>query len=167
MDVVYLDFSKAFHTIFHSVLLEKLAAWDLDGWTCQWIKSCLVVRPREWWGMELSLVGSWSLVVFSRPQYLGQFCFKAIINDLDVVIECILSKFADTTRSDGSVDLLKGRKALQTDLDKINVPRTSARGSVRQSAGSCSWIAATPCSATGWGQSDLRTVQQKGLGCDG
>lgn len=116
MDVVYLDFSKAFHTIFHSVLLEKLAAWDLDGWTLQWIKSWLVVRPREWWGMELSLVGSW----FPRAQYLGQSCFNAIIIDLDVGIECILSKFADTTRSDGSVDLLKGRKVLQTDLDKLN-----------------------------------------------
>lgn len=143
MDVVYLDFSKAFHTIFHSVLLEKLAAWDLDGWTCQWIKSCLVVRPREWWGMELSRVGSWSLVVFSRPQYLGQFCFKTIINDLDMVIECILSKFADTTRSDGSVDLLKGRKALQTDLDKLN--QCAKDKCTRFSKAKC-WVLLLDCS---------------------
>ncbi|GAB0182508.1 mitochondrial enolase superfamily member 1 [Grus japonensis] len=31
VDVVYLDFSKAFDTVSHSVLLEKLAAHALDG----------------------------------------------------------------------------------------------------------------------------------------
>ncbi|GAB0177573.1 mitochondrial enolase superfamily member 1 [Grus japonensis] len=33
VDVVYLDFSKAFDTISHSILLEKLAAHSLDGHT--------------------------------------------------------------------------------------------------------------------------------------
>jgi len=32
-DVVYLYFSKAFETVSHSTLLEKLAAHDLDGCT--------------------------------------------------------------------------------------------------------------------------------------
>ncbi|KAK4825741.1 hypothetical protein QYF61_002180 [Mycteria americana] len=32
VDVVYLDFRKAFGTISHSILLEKLAAHGLDGW---------------------------------------------------------------------------------------------------------------------------------------
>jgi len=33
VDVVYQDFSKAFDIIFHSILLEKLAAHGLDGCT--------------------------------------------------------------------------------------------------------------------------------------
>ena len=32
VDVVYLEFSKAFDTVPHSNLLEKLAAHGLDGW---------------------------------------------------------------------------------------------------------------------------------------
>ncbi|KAF1431540.1 hypothetical protein FQV24_0014484, partial [Spheniscus mendiculus] len=36
VDVVYLDFSKAFDAISHSILLEKLAAHGLDRWTLRW-----------------------------------------------------------------------------------------------------------------------------------
>ena len=36
VDVVYLDFSKAFDTVSHSILLEKLAAHGLDGCTLRW-----------------------------------------------------------------------------------------------------------------------------------
>jgi len=39
VDVVYLDFSKAFHTAPYSILLEKLAAHGLDECTLRWIKN--------------------------------------------------------------------------------------------------------------------------------
>jgi len=48
VDVVYLDFSKAFDTIPHSTLLEKLAAHGLDGCTLCWVKNWLN-KPRELW----------------------------------------------------------------------------------------------------------------------
>jgi len=38
VDVVYLDFSKAFDTVSHSILLEKSAAHDLDEYVLRWIK---------------------------------------------------------------------------------------------------------------------------------
>ena len=41
VDVAYLDFSKAFDTISHSILLEKLAAHGLDRCTLCWVKSWL------------------------------------------------------------------------------------------------------------------------------
>ncbi|TRZ09048.1 hypothetical protein HGM15179_018057 [Zosterops borbonicus] len=37
VDVVYLDFSKAFDTVSYHILLEKLAAYGLDGCTVHWV----------------------------------------------------------------------------------------------------------------------------------
>jgi len=41
VDVVYWDFSNAFDTVPHSILLEKPAADGLDGCTLCWIKNWL------------------------------------------------------------------------------------------------------------------------------
>ena len=38
VDVVYLDFSKAFDTVPYDILVEKLAAHGLDGHMLRWVK---------------------------------------------------------------------------------------------------------------------------------
>lgn len=45
MYIVYLNFSKVFDIISHNVLLEKLAAYGLDGGTLGWVKSCVWQSP--------------------------------------------------------------------------------------------------------------------------
>ena len=44
VDVVYLDFSKVFDTVSHSILLQKLAARGLDRYTLGWVRNWLEGR---------------------------------------------------------------------------------------------------------------------------
>ena len=43
VDMVYLDFSKAFDTVPHDILMEKLAANGVDGHMLRWVKHWLNV----------------------------------------------------------------------------------------------------------------------------
>ena len=52
VDVVYLDFTKAFDVVSHRLLLGKLSARGLDRYTLLWVANWLEAVLNGWWLME-------------------------------------------------------------------------------------------------------------------
>ena len=118
VDVVYLDFAKAFDKVDHTILLNKLHAIGIRGKIYSWIEAFLTNRTQQ---VKVGDHLSDSVQVTSGiPQgsVLGPLLFIIMMLDIDKDLQdAFLSSFADDTR------LCSGNRhnVLQRELEKMYI----------------------------------------------
>jgi hypothetical protein len=121
MDVIFLDFAKAFDKVPRERLLEKLKAHRIRGKTLAWIRNWLTGRKQR--VVLNGKYSTWAEVLSGVPQgsVLGPILFLIFINDLDddaMFIE-LLKKFADDTKLGHTATTPEDRETLQLALDNL------------------------------------------------
>jgi len=119
LDVLYLDFSKAFDTVPHCRLTSKLQAHGIQGSVLEWITDFLTGRKQR-----VSINGSlseWLPVRSGIPQgsVLGPVLFIIYINDLPDLVKNFAMLFADDTKIYAQVNNEYEHRSLQDDLSRL------------------------------------------------
>ena len=118
--MVMLDLQKAFDTVNHSILLDKLRAIGFDCTSLNWMRSYLEGREQV---VDINGTMSSSLPVscgVPQGSILGPLLFLLYINDMNAACNCKLFLFADDSALlISGEDKLQVEEALSSELSKI------------------------------------------------
>lgn len=121
LDLIYLDFAKAFDKVPFLRLLKKLEVHGIRGDLLNWVKTWLSNR-RQRVGVDGEYSG-WAEVCSGVPQgsVLGPILFLIYINDIDLGLISKISKFADDSKLLNSVKNSEGVDEIRRDLKNLEV----------------------------------------------
>ena len=119
VDIIYLDFKKAFDKVPHQRLLLNLKAHGIGNGMINWIEKWLIDRRQR--VVVDGEVSNWKSVLSGVPQgsVLEPILFLIYINDLDDDITSKLLNFADDTKVFRKIKGDADRQHLQDDLNKL------------------------------------------------
>ena len=137
VDVVFLDFSKAFDKVNHAVLLQKLCNFGISGSLLQWCESYLSNRRQR--VVLDGISSSWSDVSSGVPQssLLGPLFFVIFISDLPEVVlpGSTIALYADDCKCSRIIDTAGDLELFQQDLN--NLHQWSVRNSMNFNVKKC------------------------------
>ena len=120
IDVIYMDYAKAFDKVAHVRLLKKLEGYGVSEQVTKWIKNFLSGRRQM-----VTVNGEeskWADVLSGVPQgsVLGPVLFICYINDLPEEVNTTVKLFADDTKLYTKVSEEEGVQDLQDDINSLD-----------------------------------------------
>ena len=118
VDMIYLDFSKAFDKVDHGVLLHKLRDMGIAGNLSIWFHSSLSNRYHF---VKLPGGSSTASPVIPQGTVLGPLLFLILMSDIDIgVLNTKVVSFADNTRLYSKIPYVEDCDSLQYDLNCVH-----------------------------------------------
>jgi hypothetical protein len=122
VDAVYLDFSKAFDSVSHTLLLEKLKSFGFHSTLLGWFASYLANRIQE--AVVEGSTSEESSVISGVPQgsILGPLLFLLYINDMTEILDekVKIALYADDAKLLCSIMNMGDCEAMQRTLDNLH-----------------------------------------------
>ncbi|NQY00907.1 MAG: hypothetical protein HRT70_07220 [Flavobacteriaceae bacterium] len=123
VDVIYLDFSKAFNSVPHERLLRKLSALGIQGKVLNWVRNFLTERSEIVIVEGVKSVQKGMISGVPQGSCLGPLLFLAYVNDIDnCLAHSAVLKYADDIKLYKNFSkTLNGAAtdSLQNDLDAL------------------------------------------------
>ncbi|KAK6178413.1 hypothetical protein SNE40_013205 [Patella caerulea] len=119
VDTIYLDFAKAFDSVPHERLLNKLEGYGIKGEVLTWIRQFLHGRCQQ---VKVNGEPSdWKPVTSGIPQgsVLGPVLFVIFINDLPEIVQSLVEMFADDTKIFLPIHDANSHQIIQNDIHSL------------------------------------------------